>query len=111
MMKIFLILSGIAATLFFSVFATTAKAARAHEDRLRILSESIHGNELQACIEQCQALLGEPMYEIKKCVDQCRSRYGKPRMFASCETYEPGCTRPGDGDEDGQNDRDQDGRP
>lgn len=100
MMKIFLILSGIAATLFFSVFATTAKAER------------IQGNELQACIQLCQSLLGEPMYEIKKCVAQCQSRYGKPRLFsASCETYEPGCTRPGDGDEDGQDDRDQDERP
>lgn len=99
MMKIFLILSGIAATLFFSVFATTARAG------------NLHGNELQACIETCQALLGEPMYELKKCVAQCQSRYGKPSVFSYCETYEPGCTRGGDGDEDGQDDRDQDDRP
>lgn len=72
-------------------------------------------SDLKVCIAACQFLVYDPNYAIRHCVAYCQSKFGPKRtsqnedalLHLACETYEPGCTRPGDGDEDGQDDRDQ----
>jgi|GEM_PF-6560142 len=63
------------------------------------------GKALQQCLASCQALIGEPMYVVKQCVLSCQEKYGANPRLMGCETYEEDCTRPGDGDEDGEDDR------
>ncbi len=63
-------------------------------------------SDLEQCIHNCQSFHFNQIVELARCEYQCHQDYGylssKNKMM--CETFEPGCERTGDGDEDGQND-------